>query len=136
MTTLAEQPQLPLARRPAVTDVPIEIVMRCRDLLAAINLCIEVSGLDDKELSITLNIDAAQWSRIRKGEAHFPPRKLPALMDLCGNETPLIWLARARGYALVQVETETQRQLREERERSAELARRLEWAESVLRGRG
>ena len=80
MTPVVDQPQLPLARRPAVTDVPLEIVMRCRDLLAAINLCIEVSGLDDKEVSLTLGIDAAQWSRIRKGEAHFPPRKLPALM--------------------------------------------------------
>lgn len=135
MTTIVEQPQLPLARRPAVTEIPLEIVMRGKDLLAAINLCIDVSGLDDKELSITLGIDAAQWSRIRKGDAHFPPRKLGALMDLCGNEVPLIWLARARGYALVQIETETQRQLREEREHSAELARRLEWAESLLKGR-
>lgn len=135
MTVTHHQPELPLARRPAITDVPLDIVMRCRDLLAAINLCIEVSGLDDKEVALTLSIDAAQWSRIRKGEAHFPPRKLAALMDLCGNEVPLVWLARARGYALVQIETETQRQLREERERSAELAKRLEWAESVLRGR-
>lgn len=135
MTSIVEQPQLPLARRPAVTEIPLEIVMRGKDLLAAINLCIDVSGLDDKELSITLGIDAAQWSRIRKGDAHFPPRKLGALMDLCGNEVPLIWLARTRGYTLVQIETETQRQLREERDRSAELEKRLQWAEGLLRGR-
>lgn len=136
MTTIVGQPELPLARRPAVTDVPIEIVMRCRDLLGAINLCIEVSGLDDKEVSITLDIDAAQWSRIRKGDAHFPPRKLPALMDLCGNEVPLIWLARHRGYALVQIESATQRLLRESEERAAMLADRLAYVESLLKGRG
>lgn len=36
----------------------------------------------------------------------------------------------------MQIETETQRQLREERERSAELEKRLQWAESLLKGRG
>lgn len=135
MDGLPTQPDLPLARRPAQVDVPLEIVMRCKDELAAINLCVEMSGLDDKEVHMSLGIDAAQWSRIRKGDAHFPPRKLRALMALCGNRIPLVWLARTEGFALVEIETETQRQLRAERDRADKLADRLAYAESLLRGR-
>jgi len=91
--------------------------MRRKDFLSAINLCIEVSGLEDKEIRIELGIDAAQWSRIRKGDAHFPPNKLQSLMTVCGNEIPLIWLAHAQGYELRQLETETQRLLRLEQEK-------------------
>ena len=107
------QAELALARVPDRLDVPLDTVMRRRDFLGAINLCIDVSGLDDKEIYLELGIDAAQWSRIRKGDAHFPPNKLQSLMTVCRNEVPLIWLARSYGYALVQIETETQRQLRE-----------------------
>jgi len=129
-----EQQPLPLSRALTV-QVPLEIVMRCKDLLGAMNLCVEVSGLDDKEVYMSLGIEAAQWSRIRSGGAHFSPSKLPALMDICANEVPLIWLARKRGYALVQIETETQRLLRESRSREEKLAEKLAYAESLLRGR-
>lgn len=135
MDGLPTQADLPLARRPQHVEVPMEIVMRCKDELAAINLCVEMSGLDDKEVHMSLGIDAAQWSRIRKGDAHFPPRKLRALMALCGNRIPLVWLARTEGFALVEIETETQRQLRAERDRADKLADRLAYAESLLRGR-
>ena len=64
MTATHHQPELPLARRPAITDVPLDIVMRCRDLLAAINLCIEVSGLDDKEVHLSLGTVAAVAQRL------------------------------------------------------------------------
>jgi len=97
--------------------VPVETVMRRKDFLGAINLCIEASGLDDKEIYVELGIDPAQWSRIRKGDAHFPPNKLQSLMTVCGNEVPLIWLAHAQGYELRQLETETQKLLRTEHER-------------------
>jgi len=121
------QGELALARRPDRVDVPIDTVMRRKDFLGAINLCIEISGLDDKEIYLELGIDAAQWSRIRKGDAHFPPNKLQSLMTVCRNEIPLTWLARSYGYALVEIETETQRQLRisEEKRAKAEEENRL-----------
>ena len=128
------QADLPLARRPDQVSVPIETIMRRKCFLGAINLCVEVSGLDDKEIHITLEIDAAQWSRIRKGDAHFPPNKLERLMDLCGNEIPLEWLAHRRGKELRELETETQRQLRQEREARQEAERKLAYAESLLKG--
>lgn len=85
-------------------------------LLAAIKLCISMAGFDsDKEVYMPLGIDAGHWSRICKGEAHFPIDKLPALMDLCGNEAPMLWLIEARGYemgSLRRKESETETKLR------------------------
>jgi len=129
------QGDLPLARRPEVAAAPIETIMRRKDFLGAINLCIELSGLDDKEIYMELQIDPAQWSRIRKGDAHFPPNKLQSLMTVCGNQVPLVWLARSYGYQLVQIETETQRLLRESQEREAKLQERLAYAEDLLKRR-
>ena len=130
------QGDLPLARRPEVAAVPLDTIMRRKDFLGAINLCIEVSGLDDKEIYLELQIDAAQWSRIRKGDAHFPPNKLQSLMTVCGNQIPLQWLARSYGYELVEIETETQRKLRAEHEARLKAEEKLAYAESLLRGRG
>ena len=116
-------------------DISLEMVGRRKCFLSAINLCIELSGLDDKEIHLTLEIDAGQWSRIRKGDAHFPPNKLVQLMDLCGNEAPLVWLAMKRGKGLHELETETQRQLREEQERTAKLEEQNKLLRELLQGK-
>jgi hypothetical protein len=128
------QAELPLARRADVPPVSEDTVMRRKDFLGAINLCIDLSGLDDKEIYLELGIDPGQWSRIRKGDAHFPPNKLQSLMTVCANQVPLIWLARQYGYELVQIESETQRLLRAEREARLEAEKKLAYAESLLRG--
>lgn len=128
------QAQLLLSRAP-VQDVPLDVIFKRKDLLGAINLCIEVSGLDDKELHLTLGIDAGQWSRIRKGDAHFPPNKLNDLMNLCGNDVPLVWLATSRGKGLHQLESETQRQLRLERERADKLEEQNRLLRELVQGR-
>jgi hypothetical protein len=119
MSTVAEpQPSLALVRAPQAVDP--SLVVAQPSLLAAIKLCISLGGFQsDKQLYMALNIDAGHWSRILRGEAHFPVDKLTELMDLCGNETPLIWLAHSRGYdagSLRKRETETERALREAKE--------------------
>lgn len=129
------QGDLPLARAPETAEVSMETIMRRKDFLGAINLCVELSGLDDKEIYLELKIDPGQWSRMRHGDAHFPPNKLQSLMAVCGNRVPLIWLARSYGYELVQIESETQRQLRIEREARIEAERKLAYAESLLKGK-
>jgi len=129
------QAELALVRRPDRADLPIGTVMRRKDFLGAINLCIEISGLDDKEIYLELGIDAAQWSRIRKGDAHFPPNKLQSLMTVCRNEVPLVWLARSYGYELVQIETETQRQLNAERARREEVEHENRLMRELLQGK-
>lgn len=119
MTGVADpQTRLPLKRPPQVVDSALVIAQPT--LLAAIKLCISLGGFEaDKQIYGELGIDAGHWSRILRGEAHFPVDKLPALMDLCGNESPLIWLVHNRGYApasLRKRETETERALREANE--------------------
>lgn len=81
-----------------VVLVELESVTRQPSFNAAIVLCVQCSGLDRKQVYSALGIDAAVWSRIESGQAHFPVNKLEQLMDLCGNEAPLMWLVNARGY--------------------------------------
>lgn len=101
------------------------LVRRQPTLLAAIKLCISLAGLEaDKEVYIPLGIDAGHWSRIMRGEAHFPVDRLCDLMDLCGNDAPMLWLVDRRGFDLSSLrrkESETERQLREARERISQL---------------
>lgn len=132
-----EQGELPLARTPREADVSLDVILKRKDLLAAINLMIDVSGVDDKELYLALGIDAGHWSNIRKGKAghHFPTNKLETAMDLCGNEIPLIWLAHRRGKGLHMLETEAQRLLRAANERAAELEKENKLLRGVLQGK-
>ena len=91
--------QLGLRLKPQYSVVvDLDAVTRQKTLNAAIVLCVQSSGLDRKQIYSTLGIDAATWSRIESGQAHFPVNKLEQLMDLCGNEAPLMWLINARGY--------------------------------------
>ena len=104
-------------RRPQPVDE--SLVYRQSNLLGAVRLCVQVSGLDEKQVYRELEIDAGHWARIMKGDGHFPISTLNRLMDLCGNEIPLMWLAHSRNYRLEPIETETQRQLRAERDKTA-----------------
>lgn len=112
------QASLRLVRTAQAVD-PVLVIAQ-PTLLAAIKLCISLGGFEaDKQVYAPLDIDASHWTRIIRGDAHFPVDKLIALMDLCGNEAPLIWLTHARGYeprSLRKRETETERSLREANE--------------------
>lgn len=130
-----DHPELPLARKVEKTDVPLAVVVRQPTMAQAIALCVQVSGLEDKEVYLSLGIDAGHWTRIMKGDAHFPVNKLDELMDLCGNEAPLIWLSNCRGYGLVLLKTEAERRIEAlESELSHERERR-QWAEDMALGR-
>jgi hypothetical protein len=76
--------------------VPEEVIRQLRNELAAINMDINLSGLTDEYISETLMIHATHFSRMRKGRAHFPPNKLNDLMDLCGSEVFLQYMAWRR----------------------------------------
>ncbi|MDR0250679.1 MAG: hypothetical protein LBI35_05145 [Burkholderiales bacterium] len=117
--------QSELMMKPEMQSVDVRVIEAQPTLMAAIRLCQQISGVEDKRIACENGIvaDVAQWSRIKHGQHHFPQDKLSAFMDLCGNEAPLIWLARRRGYDLVPLETEMERCLRIEREKSDELER-------------
>lgn len=118
-------------------DVPLDLITKRHDMLGAINLMFDISGLDDKEIYITLGIDAGHFSNIRKGKSscHFPTNKLNAAMDLCGNEIPLVWLAHSRGKGLHMLETESERQLKAERETNEKLEAENKLLRELVQGR-
>lgn len=121
------QAALLLARRAVPVEVSADQVARLGSLMAAINLCMTISGLDDKEICAELGIDPGHFSKITRGTGHFPPDKLNDLMTLCGNEAPLRWLAHSRGYGLVILKTEADRRAEEAEARAAEAERKLAW---------
>jgi predicted XRE-type DNA-binding protein len=124
-------------RVPEVEEVSVASIGRKQNLLAAINYCIEVSGLDDKEIALALGIDAGHLSNIRKGKpgCNFPTNKLDDLMTLCGNEVPLIWQALKRGKGLVMLESEAQRQIRLLHEQLADERKKNEVLVQAIHGR-
>ncbi len=81
-----EMPLMAEMRRPE--DVPAELVSHCKDELAALNLCMNLSNLSDEAIREALGIDKGHFSRLRKGRGNFPSNKRLDLMALCGNRAP------------------------------------------------
>lgn len=114
LLTTPRAAQLELAMAPPASRAEISdaVVAVQPNFTAAINLCISASGLEDKEIYIPLKVDAGHWTRVRQGKAHFPVDQLEALMMLCGNDVPLRWLARRRGFNLLPREDEKDQRMR------------------------
>ncbi len=127
-----EHPELALVRKANVMEAPHELVARKKTFLSSIVLCVQLSGLDDKEVYLTLGIDAGHWSRIMKGDAHFPVDKIDELMTLCGNEAPLQWLSHRRGYQLVMLKSAAERRIEELERALVKETERRQWAEDLV----
>lgn len=93
---------------------------------AALRLSQSVAGLEDKQVCDSLGIDAAQWSRIKTGNAHFPPERLVDFMRLCGNDIPLVWLAHQRGQELKPLRSTLEQQVDDLRAQLADRDRELD----------
>ena len=110
-------------------DVRPEEVARKHSLGEAIKLCAELAGFGlDKELQARLGVDKAQFSRWHSGAEGVVWPKFAMLMDVCGNDAPLLWMLHQRGYDLHSIrrlESETERQNRLLREENAALRRVL-----------
>lgn len=114
--------------------LPVEIraeeVARKHSLGASIELCAELAGFSmDKELQQELGVDKAQFSRWIGGTEGILWAKFSRLMDVCGNDAPLLWMAHQRGYdihSLHKRESETEQQNRLLREENAALRRVLQ----------
>jgi hypothetical protein len=135
LSGVAEQQELRLVRLADAVNVPISLIIKQPHLAGAIALCVQLSGLEEKEVYMELGIDAGHWTRIMKGDAHFPVNKLNELCDLCANEAPLQWWAHSRGYTLVQIETETQRLLRAEQNKRIETEKENDLLRQLLIGK-
>jgi hypothetical protein len=130
-----EQPGLMLTRAQPLTSLPMDSILARKSLLGAINLCIELSGLEDKEIYLPLGIDAGHFSNLRKGKGHFPIDKVGELMDLCRNEVPLIWQAHQRGYGLVVLKSEAERRAEVAERRAEEAEMKVRVLQEAIAGR-
>lgn len=130
-----EQGLLHLVSNQRQVEVSLDILKKRKSFLGAINLCIDLSGHEDKELYMSLGIDAGHWSNLRKGKGHFPPDKINELMDLCCNEAPLMWLAESRGYGLVVLQTESERRAEAAEQALADANNKVKMLTDLLQGR-
>lgn len=107
--------QLDAFQVPASVGRPVsgELVQSQPDFSAALMLAIAASGLADKQVYGPLGIDAAQWSRIRSGDAHFPMTRYDAFAQIVGNDIVLEWLAHRRRYELRPLENDKDRRIAE-----------------------
>lgn len=112
--------------------IPVDVnpaeVARKSSLGGAIELCLELAGLEPKQVQSALKLDKAQFSRWASGQEGITYPKLVLLMDHCGNEAPLLWMAHQRGYdlrSMRKVESELERQNRLLREENEALRRVL-----------
>lgn len=135
LNAVDRQGELPLTRKPQQQPVADEVIFGLPSMTAAVRLSINVSGLEEKEIYLALDVDAGHWTRIMKGDAHFPLDKLNGLADLVGNEIPLAWWAHSRGKGLHMLETESERLLKAEHEARVKAEEKLRYLESLHTGR-
>jgi hypothetical protein len=115
-------------------DVPLSEVVRKPTLGRAIEYCAELAGYSyDKELEKALSahgvkVDNTQLTRWKQGGEGIKWEKFCGVMDVCGNDAPLLWMLHARGYdvhSVRKLETETERENRRLKEEVAALRRVL-----------
>jgi plasmid maintenance system antidote protein VapI len=106
------------------SEVTPQEVARESSLGGAISLCAKAAHLTPKEVQDALKADRSQFSRWTDDKEGITWSKLSALMDVCGNDSPLLWMLNARGYdlhSLRKQETETEKALRLVREENEAL---------------
>lgn len=110
-------------------DVRPQEVAREKTLGGAIDLCAKLAGYAlDKTLQSELEVDKAQFSRWQSGTEGIVWPKFVRLMDICGNDVPLLWMLYQRGYDLESLrkrESETEKKLREAQEQIGALQRTI-----------
>ena len=129
--------QMSLPMKPDMIEVDKASIDRRPSFTSALVLCAEIGGMTPQDLAGRIVKDEESWSRIKSPtpKQFFPQDRLNDFMDVCQNEAPLVWLARKRGYELVPLETEYQRQLRLEREARAKLQIEVEVLRRAISGR-
>lgn len=131
--------QLQLLLRDTQKSVSLEIISNCQTFTDALRLCKSISGLDDKQIAMSLGIDQGHFSLIwdRNGnKRHFPEAKLLQFMEVCQNKIPLIWLALKCGYTLEPLRNDLEQENEELKRRLADATAREETIVAFLRKTG
>lgn len=116
--------QRPNREKPAV--IADSLIYTQPDRLAAFRLAQIPSRKADKEFYGPLDIDKGTWSRIQDGDANFPMNKYFQYLDICENNIPLQYDAYKRGFLLVPIRSEVERELEEAKAEIARLRRERE----------
>ncbi|WP_136420339.1 transcriptional regulator [Herbaspirillum sp. ST 5-3] len=111
-----DQFELALARPAQKAAVTIETIRTQRTSAAAFSLACNVSGLEDKEIYLALDIDAGYFSNIKKGKATLQGDLVAKFCDVVGNTIYLEWLAFQIGCTLMMIKSEAERRAEAERE--------------------
>jgi hypothetical protein len=132
---LVGQGELVLSRRADPNDMPIEVIRRQKTGAAAFSLACQSSGLEDKEIYGALALDAGYFSRIKKGDATLQADLIQPFCDVVGNRIYPEWLAYQVGCTLVQIQSEAERRLAEERTRREKAENENRLMRQLLAGR-
>lgn len=134
--TLINQ-QLPLALKSSPVAVDLADVSRQASWGAILTYCASKSGKQDKAIAADIGMQDAVWSRCKTGQNSPSGEQLVALMEVCGNKSPLYWLLLKLGddpRSIRPLESETERQLREAREQIIQLQHDKRVLAEALRG--
>lgn len=127
--------ELALVRSPSRSSVPLDLIHKQKTAEAALSLAIATSGLDDKEIYLALDIDAGHWSRMKKGEAGFPPNKMHDFCRCVGNRVLPEWMAFQVGCGMVLLKSEAERRAEAAEIRAKEAEAQVVMLKSLLVGR-
>lgn len=134
MNDFVQQPQLTLTT-PNRIAVSIELIRSKKHAGAAFTLACDTSGLDDKEIFLTLGIDKGYFSNIKSGKNTLQSDLIKPFCEIVGNTIYPEWVAYQVGCTLVQIETETQRLLRVEIEKRIEVEKENALLKNILQGK-
>lgn len=109
MSRVDGQGELALTRKAEPASAAIELIRRQKTAAAAFSLACSVSGLEDKEIYLALGMDAGHFSRMKKGDAGFPPDRVAEFCELVGNTIYPEWAAFQLGCTLVMIKSEAER---------------------------
>lgn len=129
------QSELSLAREPSRVAVPIELVRSKRTAAAAFTLACDTSGLEDKEIYLSVSIDAGYFSNIKKGKATLQADLTARFCDVVGNTIYPEWIAHQVHCTLVLIKSEAERRADAAETRALEAERKLAFATELLIGR-
>lgn len=123
---------LPSGQQPHVEPITPELIRSIKrrpTFLAAWNFAQDFAALEDKQVYVSLGIDASHYSKIRSGRG-FPPadERFTRYFDVVHNEIPLVWLAESRGYDWTTIRkhrSAEQRQIAELQDENSNLRRTL-----------
>lgn len=129
------QISLPLSNATGVDDVADSVLAAKPTFRHAMNLAIEVSGLQDEQIAEFLGVSPGNISKYKSGTYNWPQDQLVVFMELVGNKIPARWLALQVGCSLKPLQTTLEEELEAAKAQIADLERDkktiLEFAKSL-----